>query len=602
VSAVVAYAGTCRYGLLADARFLISENAWLRRASDLWGNLQHDYFWSSSGQTIPYWRPVTKASWLIEWLVGGGSPVVFHAVQVAWWGIACAGVTALAVQLGAAPRWAVWAGIAAALHPAATEPVSLVMARSDVVATAAALWSLVAFGHWLHRPTPWRMAAVCGTLVLALGSKEASVGLVVVMAAWRWRSLTPAAPPWRSTLLPAALTTLAYLILRAWVLRGHASTRLDVQPLRWLGALGGYAQGLLPGRMQTGLGNLPVAWATSTAFVVSAGVAVTLWILWLVWAWRRARLDLVALLWLAVSLAPVVLVGQLHVPNTVGKIALADRWLLPAAVAMQVLLALALSRLVAPRLAHAAMLVAAAWLAVRAADVPRAHASYADEVALMALEEANLQRLPAHLRTDSDACRAATRAMVRAGQQGRPAEVLALATQLPPACRGEPEVQFNRVAALVGMGRFAEAVDSGLQLLGSARLEPRFATAAQALVGRAEAALGRCAQAGPRLRAALRGGSEDCQVPVELGRCVAQTGQIGEAAEYWEQAAGCLEPHHPQGAVAVWLMAAQARRQQADPLAVERALQRVRGRIHLLPAELHGLARAFGLIAAPPSP
>src|SRR4051794_14046647 len=104
----LAYAGSLGYGFVADARFLIQDNRYLDSWTWLRDTLTHDYFWSSSGATIPYWRPLTKLGWLVEARLWGRSAAAFHAVQVAWLLLAVAGVYALARQLGVGRRWA-WA-------------------------------------------------------------------------------------------------------------------------------------------------------------------------------------------------------------------------------------------------------------------------------------------------------------------------------------------------------------------------------------------------------------------------------------------------------------------------------------------------------------
>lgn len=593
LAAWLAYSGTLRYGLLADARFLIADNAWLRHWSDLPGNLVHDYFWSSSGQTIPYWRPLTKASWLLEWLAGGGDAAVFHGVQLLWWSVAASGVVWLALELGASPLWAALSGVAAALHPAAAEPVSLVMARSDVVATAAAVWCLALAVGSLRRGGRTGMAAATLFLTMALASKEAAIGLVAVLVVWQLRS-APAAG-WRSLrpLMAPVLVSAGYLLLRAWVLAGYAQPAVAWAPLRWLAGLGIYAQGLFPGRMETAVANLPEAAAAAPWLLATAVLALLLWLAGMVWAWRHRHGALVPLLWMAVSLAPVLLVSQLHVPNAAGKIPLADRWLLPSAVALQVLFALALSRLRRPWLVRSAAVGVVVWLAARLAAAPDAHASYADEVQLMALEERNFQRLPPHLRSLADRCRSGTRAMVTAGQRGDPAQVIALAAAQPEGCRSDPEQQFNLLAALVATQRHREAVQVGQRLLATQRIEPRLAISLRALLGRAWAAEGNCGEAEPLLADAIRQGSSDCASRVELGRCLQQRGAMPQAATQLEQAAACADRQGGRGGAGLWVLAAQARLGHGDRLHARHDLQQAEGRTESLPPPLRALARSL---------
>ncbi len=129
VVVAVAYRTSPTFGFVGDAGFLIEQNRFLDSLSQLWGNLTHDYFWSSSGNHIPYWRPLTKASWLLEVAAWGRNPAGFHVVQVAWLLVGVAGVQALARALGVSRLWAALAGLMFGLHPVAVEPTCLIMAR-----------------------------------------------------------------------------------------------------------------------------------------------------------------------------------------------------------------------------------------------------------------------------------------------------------------------------------------------------------------------------------------------------------------------------------------------------------------------------------------
>ena len=83
VAVAAAYVDTLRQGFVADARFLLADNRYLDGWSAWRATLTHDYFWSSSGALIPYWRPLTKLSWLVEaQAFGRGSALGFHAVQL----------------------------------------------------------------------------------------------------------------------------------------------------------------------------------------------------------------------------------------------------------------------------------------------------------------------------------------------------------------------------------------------------------------------------------------------------------------------------------------------------------------------------------------
>lgn len=562
--ALWAYAATLQHGLLVDARFLISENNWLRSWGDALPNLTHDYFWSSSGNSIPYWRPLTKLSWLAEQILGGGQAWVFHAVQIGWWSVAAAGAAVLALELGALPIWAALAGAALALHPAAVEPVSLVMARSDVVAVAGALWTLAFFARWLRDPRRRWLVAAHVALLVALASKEAAVALGPLLTLWAWRHRSPGQGENRRWIpvIPAWVLTLAYLLARRMVLGERPGAGLVLDPVRMIGAVGRYALGLLPGRLETGVINLPRDLATAPSTWMPAVLAMTLFSGWLLWAWRRRAPEWLLLLWLAASLAPVLLVQELNVPGVTQKIAMADRWLLPAAAAVQVLLAVALSRVERLRLSQLALGLTALWLLARVSLVGLDHEAYASEQEMLDLEDRQLLALAAEYRTPEDLCRFATRAMVRAGQRQNPAEVVELAQAMAPACRDQPEPRFNLLAATVALGDYARAVAIGRAVLANPPPDRRFAAPLRAMLGRALVEQGQCAEARPLLVAAQQMGEGDCRVAAMLGRCAQEAKETGAAAQHFDEAAACLErqPGSSRGSAAqLRAMAAAAR-------------------------------------------
>ncbi|MBM4343178.1 MAG: hypothetical protein FJ100_07340 [Deltaproteobacteria bacterium] len=551
---------TLGFGLLADARFLIAENARLRSWADLWPNLTHDYFWSSSGNTIGYWRPLTKASWLAETLIGGGATWPFHAVQVAWFAVACAAVAVLAHALGAWPVWALLAGVVAALHPVAAEPLGLVMARSDVVAAAAGLWSLYAF--WRHQHSPsraWR-ALHLFALIAALASKEAAVVLPGVLLAAHW-SAGPQPWRWRATaraVAPAVLVAVAFLGLRRAVLGDRPGGGVQFDPLRWGVGGGQYALGLLPGRLESGIANLPVTLAMQWQTWLPSVLGLAAMVAWIAWALRRRAAESAPLTWLALSLGPVLVVADLNVPGVQGKIALADRWLLPGALAGQVALAVAVSRLRRRWLVHLVFAATLAWCAVRLATVDSELAAYADDTSLVALEDRQFAATPAEHRTVQDRCRSATRQLVRLGQASDFAGVLRAAQGAEPACQADAEFRFNRFVARVQAGDHATAMQEGKQLMANPPRDRRYAAPMRLLLGKALLHGGRPVEATPYLRDALQMGMHTCEAADLLAHSLEAQGSAtaAEAAQWYERAAIC-SGKQGLGASPAWLAAAR---------------------------------------------
>lgn len=551
---------TLGFGLVADARFLIAENAHLRSWSDLWPNLVHDYFWSSSGNTIGYWRPLTKASWLAETLLGGGATWPFHAVQVAWFALACAGVALLAHALGAWPIWALVAGVLAALHPVASEPLGLVMARSDVVATAAGLWSLYAFVRHQQAPARRWLALHLLALLVALGSKEAAVVLPVVLVALRW-VLPPQPRDWKALVgaaVPSLVAVAVYLVVRRAVLGERPASGFAVDPLRWGLGAGQYVLALLPGRLETGIANLPRTLAAQWTTWLPAVLALAAALGWFGWALRKRAVELAPLAWGALALAPVLLVADLSVPGVAGKIALADRWLLPAALATQVALALAVSRLRKRWLVHSVFAACLAWCAARLFTVDAALATYADDTGLVALEDRQFATTPPEHRTVEDRCRFATRQLIRLGQASDYAGVLRTADGAEAVCKTDPEFRFNRFVARVQAGEHAVAIAEGKALLANPPTDRRYAAPMRLLFGKALVLGGQPAAATPHLRNALQMGMHTCEAADLLARSLEAQGPsaAAEAGKWYERAAICLGKQG-QVASAAWLAAAR---------------------------------------------
>ncbi|MDY0060800.1 MAG: hypothetical protein RBU45_13390 [Myxococcota bacterium] len=591
--------------LVRDARLLIAENSFLRRLADLPGNLLHDYFWSSAGSSIPYWRPWTKASWLLEYLLFAGEPGGFHLVQLGWLLLIVIGVRRLTRLLGGGPGEALAAGLLCGFHPATLEPTGLVMARSDLVAAAGAVFTL---GFWLQ----WRqdggrrwLGLHLAALLLALGSKETAVVLAPLL--WLWSGLfSPAAPPppraaagrvWPALVtgaLPATVLVAGWLALRRIVLGPLPALVAPGDGWRWLVGGGRYLLGLAPGRLETGIRNLSLAEAHAPATWIPALLAWLVVLLLIGGAWwvrraaaglplparltpgappptraaRTATATLALLLWGLASLLPVLLVPELHVPNVAGKIPLADRWALQAALASAALLPL-LARHLGPRPRRLLGLALAGWVGASLLLATELRAPYASELALLELEDRRLAETPAPYRTEADRCRLATRSLVRAGLQGQDEELLQRFAALSPTCQARPENRFNQLAALVRLGRTAEAVPLVPGLLHAIPPASRDRAPLLQLGGQALLAEGSPAAAVELLEEARRLGLPDCGLRLHLGRALALTGQLDQAAGRFEEGADCLqargEPVPPLvrlAAAQAWLAAGQPRRAQ----------------------------------------
>lgn len=217
--AIVVYAGSLGNGFAWDDGYLIVDNPSIHSLSEA-----PSWFatpWSagtavagSRAQNAMYWRPLTEASYALDWLLGGGRPFAFHLTSVLLHALASALVAGLALAWSRGSAWAALvAGALFAVHPVHTEAVDLATYRTTLLAGNAVLAALL-----VHERRP-RGHLLLVPLIYALGlmSKEDALvlpGLVLVtdLAMGRHREGT------RAFLLPyvgLAVTGFAYLAVHA---------------------------------------------------------------------------------------------------------------------------------------------------------------------------------------------------------------------------------------------------------------------------------------------------------------------------------------------------------------------------------------------------
>jgi tetratricopeptide (TPR) repeat protein len=192
--------------------------------------------------TAPYWqrdmrdrlyRPITTASFAIDWAVGGGRPLVFHATNIGLHVLVALLVLALARAVLGAGAGALVATLWFAVHPVHVEAVANVVGRAELLAAAGFLGATLAYlaegaaaAREPHGARRALLAALCLlTAAAAYGSKEHSLTLpaaLLLADAWaarragesllgRWRRHRVT---WLGTLVLAA----GYLALRGAVL------------------------------------------------------------------------------------------------------------------------------------------------------------------------------------------------------------------------------------------------------------------------------------------------------------------------------------------------------------------------------------------------
>ena len=543
LAVVAAYRTSPGFDLVGDAGFLIVDNPWMQDLGTFVDQLTHDYFWAPTGEVIGYWRPVTKASWLLETVAGGGASWVYHVVQVAWFALAALGISVLARLMGLTRLLAAAAGVMFALHPAAVEPVCLVMARSDVVAAAGVIWALVFWIRWRRRGSVADLLLHGFALVIALGSKEIAVLTLPLLLCWALAEGDYRRGNRRrlATLLPAVVLTLSYLGLRAHFLGDHGSTSVTLSLQRMIAGYGMYLQGLVPFRLHTGVRNMSFVEVRSAgAILVGVGATVVVLAATL-WSFaRRNWAGLVLLAWIVGSLFIVLMVGKMRVPGLDGKYGHADRWLLQAAGAASLFYCFLVGKSCRPVLTKLFVGAVALWAAAAIIVAPTTHGHYENEITLLNAEDERFHSTPPEHRTETDICRFHERTIVRAVSQDDVVQAYEAWSEMSAPCRSGGDVAFNLLSVLVSHGRYEQARPLADQLL----VDPitgRFGPQTLYLTGVTLLHTGNAQRARALLGEARSLGLSDCVVIVTEAQAAAAMELFADAAALFEEAYSCTE-------------------------------------------------------------
>jgi hypothetical protein len=167
--AILAAAASLGNGFAYDDVPIVAENAGLRALRHLPSLLGRPY-WPDDGAGL-MWRPVATIGFAVQWLAGGGRPLVFHLVNVALIAACALAVLAMARRV-LSPMRALAAALLFACLPVHTEVTGNVVGQAELWCT---LWLVLAVHRWLaleETPDRGSVAVVALCTALAAMSKE----------------------------------------------------------------------------------------------------------------------------------------------------------------------------------------------------------------------------------------------------------------------------------------------------------------------------------------------------------------------------------------------------------------------------------------------
>lgn len=230
-AAALLYAPTVRHGFVFDDAPEVVRNDHVRSLARL-PALFASGAWAGAGETNPIYRPLTSATYALDFAVAGLSPAQFHLTNILLHAMASALVVLLALRLGGGLVAAVLAGVLFAVHPAHVEVAANVAGRKDALATVFAILALLAHDTALRRGRAFAAAPVLA-LAAALFSKESGAAALGAVAAWdlllnreTWRAFRSRALALYGTY---AVLAVAYLLARRAAV-GSAGVPLEFIP------------------------------------------------------------------------------------------------------------------------------------------------------------------------------------------------------------------------------------------------------------------------------------------------------------------------------------------------------------------------------------
>ena len=373
--ALTVYVNTLSHQFVWDDVVMVVQNPVLRDLGNGIRFLREDFTSLTAGAIEGrYYRPTLAFSLALDVTLWGLDPAFFHLTNILLHAAVTLLVGRLALSLGAAREVAVLAALVFAIHPVHVEPVAWIAARQELLLSLGVLGGLLAYRRSDASPRgrgAWWLALGCQGL--ALLSKETSVVMPALLVASD--RLLPQReadrsgwPLWRRALVRSwPFWGLAGALM---LFRFSALTRLGGDPPRLLDLCQ-----RVPGSLETlarylGLLVLPLHMQPTYALTRPASLlqpwpalglaALTLLLAFLVWSWRRSPLAAFAVLWLLITMSPVLDL----VPVSAREMGLTDRYLYLPSVGTSLLLALGIAALLGPAARTAGRLRNAAGWAV----------------------------------------------------------------------------------------------------------------------------------------------------------------------------------------------------------------------------------------------
>jgi hypothetical protein len=300
---------------------IIKQNALLHTLARPWTPFTQAYW--PLGYSRDLYRPFTSLTLAIEWVTGGGHPLMFRIISILLYLGTTLAVYRLARRLvspGAAWLAAAWF----AVHPLHAEAVAVAVNQAELVVAALLVLLMTAYIDRRRSGTPmtggW-IAAMTGGFAAALLFKEHAILLPALMVAAELTVIRDPRP-WRQRLgtlrllfLALLLVAVAFVGVRTVVLHGNTKGSFTAEALEGLG-IGGRSLTMLgvvptwfrlffwPEHLRADYSPQEIVAATRWGFAQTLGAALLILTAVVAWVCRRTRPQVTfAILWSAIGIS-----------------------------------------------------------------------------------------------------------------------------------------------------------------------------------------------------------------------------------------------------------------------------------------------------------
>lgn len=229
VVGMLVYANTISHEYVLDDWGLIPENKLTRRGAEGIGEIfKTSYRTGMDVADNTLYRPLSKASFALEWEVAPNNPAVGHISNIVLYGLVCflLFVTLARLFKGnlAVPFITV---LLFAVHPLHTEVVANIKSRDEMMAFLFLLLSLRSAMDYVNEGRSLRLAQLSVWFFLAMLSKESSITWIAILPMTLYFFSEAQRRHYFPVILSAVIPTVLFLLIRASVL-GTQSEQIPV--------------------------------------------------------------------------------------------------------------------------------------------------------------------------------------------------------------------------------------------------------------------------------------------------------------------------------------------------------------------------------------